>query len=123
MAVKRAVGKRYTEINICQVAKKNPDQLMNVRTSSVYSQIARVGRYPEKTKEREILVGALNNARRSQKFNGSVVITEPKYIPMKAKDVVMCFGNKVDRLWKNSQIRVDLSLNEMGSVGSRRMES
>lgn len=106
LSVKKIDDHNYTKINVYQVAKKNPDQLIDVRTSSVYSQIARVGRQPAKTKERAILVGALNSARKLQKVNGTVVITEPKYIPMKAKDVVICFGDKVERLRKNSQIRV-----------------
>lgn len=112
LSVKKTAKSRGAKINICQMAKKNPDQLVDVRTSSVYSQIARVGRYPAKARERAILVGALTSARKTQKFNGSVVIIEPKYIPMKAKDVVICFGDKVERLWKNSQIKIALSSDE-----------
>lgn len=84
------------------MAEKNPSQLVAVSTSSVYSQIARVGRHPSKSKEMGILIEALNSARTSSKINGKVIIADPKYVPMKAKDVLICFGDKVERLRKNS---------------------
>lgn len=94
------------KVNVGQVAQNNPDQIVDVRTSSVYSQIARTGRCPSKTKETAILVDALNSVRKSKTVNGVVVTIEPDYVPMKAKDVLVCFGNRVDRLRKNSQVKV-----------------
>lgn len=94
LVTRRFDNKDYMKVSICQVAEKNPKQRVDVRTSSVYSQIARTGRNPSKTKERKILVSALKRARKSRIINGEVVITEPKYIPMKAEDVVSCFGEK-----------------------------
>ena len=113
LASKRSENKKYGKINIYQLAMENPEQWLDVRTSSVYSQIARTGRHHSKTKARAILVDALNNASKSSVINGKTVVIEPPYIPMKAKDVLICFGNKVDRLGANSQVRIEVPIAEV----------
>ena len=102
----RTTNSRGIRVNIRQLAAENPDRLVGVRTSSVYSQIARTGRCPSKNDERTILVESLNNARKVKINYGKKVTVEPTYVPMKAKDVLKCFGRKTDRLTANSQIKV-----------------
>lgn len=83
------------------LAEKWPDQIIGVKTNRIYSQIARVGRNPKKKDEIKILISALDNACEYIEVGNRTVRKEPLFIPMKAKDVVFCFGNQVDK-WPNT---------------------
>lgn len=102
--IKRVSRENYKKVNVRQLAKRNPEQIVVVRTSSIYSQIARIGRLSTKRKEQTILADALTSASRTKTVNGNIIKEEPAYVPMKVKDVMMCFGNKIDKLQDNSQV-------------------
>ena len=85
-----------------KVLAQNPDELIGVKTTRVYSQIARMGRAPYKQTERSILIGALEDARVRLTVNGREVKRDPPFVVMKAHDVTKCFGRQLENLPETS---------------------
>lgn len=72
----------------------DPEQIIEIKTSRVYSQIARTGRNPNKATERTLLITALEDAIITTENNGRTIIKYPTHIPMKLNDIKLCFGKQ-----------------------------
>lgn len=92
----------HGEIADIQVISQNPEQLIGVRTSRVYSQIARISRDSRMQSEKAILVTVLEQSRIEITMNGKIVKKDPAFIKMTAHDVKKCFGKQVKKLPKES---------------------
>ena len=80
------------------VLEGDPNQVIGIRSSRVYSQIARTGRNPQKSVEQAILITALNNAILVKAGDGKTSKIDPVYVPMKAKEIRLCFGNRTNEM-------------------------
>ena len=92
--------KSQDKIMISGIAEKNPEQLIGIKTSRVYSQIARVGRAPNQQKKQYMLISALEDARVKIEVDGHTIKKDPKYVPMSAATIEFCFGNRIDKMPK-----------------------
>lgn len=81
-----------------KVIAQNPDSLIGVKTSRVYSQIARMSRDPRKQTERAFLITVLEESSVTTIVNGKTVKKDPPFVAMKAADVNKCFGKQVEKL-------------------------
>lgn len=90
--------KSQDKIMISGIAEKNPEQLIGIKTSRVYSQIARVGRAPNQQKKRNMLISALENARIVITVDGHTIKKDPKYVPMSADMIEYCFGKQIEKM-------------------------
>lgn len=88
------------------IAENNPKQLIGIKTSRVYSQIARMGRNPNKLTERALLISALEDASIKVRVNGRIIKKDPPYVPMKVDDIKLCFGKQFDRLPEASLVQL-----------------
>lgn len=98
--------KPQDKLMITGIAEKNPEQLIGIKTSRVYSQIARVGRTPNQLKKRYLLISALENARIEIEVGGQTVKKDPKYVPMSAAMIEFCFGKQIKKMPKESFVRL-----------------
>lgn len=78
--------------------------MIGVKTNRVYSQIARTGRNPHKNTEHAILISALEHASEVKRINGETVKIYPVYVPMKAKEIQLCFGRRIEQMPDSSFI-------------------
>lgn len=92
-----------------QVISQKPDQLIGVKTSRVYSQIARVSRDSRMQLEKVILVDALEQSRIQVIVNGKTVKKDPPFIKMTAQNVKKCFGKQVEKLPKESFVKLTVN--------------
>jgi len=92
----------YKVIDGNEVIKRtieNPEAMIGVKSSRIYAQIAKTGRHPEQASSKMKLIKVLGDSRKVTKSNGHVtLIREPTYIPMRAKDVQICFGEEIRRM-------------------------
>lgn len=99
------IGLKAIEKNkgvIKKTIENNPEQLIGIKSNRVYSQIARTGRNPHKRVERAILISALEQASEVKGVNGKKVRVNPLYVPMKAKEIQLCFGKRVEQMPESS---------------------
>ena len=99
------VGLKTTHKNrlvIKKAIENNPEQLIGIKSNRVYSQIARTGRSPQKSKERAILISALEQASEVKGVDGKRIRVNPVYVPMKAKEIQLCFGKRVEQMPNSS---------------------
>lgn len=89
---------RSTEQSNLRSMLSNSNELIGVKTSRVYSQIARMGRNPGKQTERAILIDALERAILITTINGRDIKKDPPYITLTAQDVERCFGRQLEKL-------------------------
>lgn len=73
-------------------------QIVTIKTSRVYSQIARMGRQPNKSTEKKVLINALERASTKKEINGRIVSMEPPYVEMKSDEIKLCFERQLDRI-------------------------
>ena len=81
-----------------KIITQEPDSLIGVKTSRVYSQIARMSRDPRKQTERAFLITVLEESSVTTTVNGKTVKKDPPFVAMKAADVNKCFGRQVEKL-------------------------
>ena len=86
---------------------ENPDKLIGVKTTRIYSQIARVGRNPNKQTEKAILVAALERSRVEIVVDGKTVKKDPAFVVMKAHMVGRCFGKQIKILHENALVHIE----------------
>ena len=93
-------SKKYviTLEGIKEAIENNPEQLIGIKSNRVYSQIARTGRNPQKSTEQAILISALEHASEVKRINGETVRINPVYVPMKAKEIQLCFGRRIEQM-------------------------
>ncbi len=103
----RITPKKGEVIEIKAIAENNPEQLVGIKTIRVYSQIARMSRINNKPKEKAMLISALEDARVRINMGGKETKKDPRYIPMKASEVKLCFGSRVDKLHGDSFVYID----------------
>ena len=99
------VGLKTTHKNrlvIKKTIENNPEQLIGIKSNRVYSQIARTGRSPQKSTERAILISALEQASEVKGVDGKSIRVNPVYVPMKAKEIQLCFGKRVEQMPNSS---------------------
>ena len=79
--------------NMLRMAKGLLDesQTVTIKTSRVYNQIARMGRQPNKSTEKKVLINALERASTKKEINGRIVSMEPPYVEMKSYEIKLCF--------------------------------
>ena len=63
-----------------KVIAQNPDSLIGVKTSRVYSQIARMSRDPRKQTERAFLITVLEESSVTTIVNGKTVKKDPPFV-------------------------------------------
>lgn len=80
------------------VLEGDPNQVIGIRSSRVYSQIARTRRNPQKSEEQAILISALTNASSVKESDGKISRIDPVYVPMKAKEIRLCFGKRIKEM-------------------------
>ena len=88
------------------ITDSKPEQVIGIKTSRVFSQIARMGRNPKKRKERALLISSLENASVTVHENGQIIKKYPLYVPMKAYDVMLCFGKQLERMPEASLVQI-----------------
>ena len=93
----KAVACQENKITM-KVINQNPDELIGVKTTRVYSQIARMSRDPQKQTERVFLITVLEESSVKSIVRGRVVKKDPPFITMKAADIKRCFGRQLERL-------------------------
>ena len=104
----RMFGTVLTGEEVLQLCANNPEHIVGVKSSRIYTQIAKSGRTPELRSSRIALTSALADAREIRTSNGQITVgKEPPYVPMKMKDVKTCFGNDISRMPKTSFIALD----------------
>ena len=98
-------GVRHTPYKVIdgdEVIKRSietPEAIIGVKSSRIYARIAKTGRHPEQASSKMKLIKVLGDSRKVTKSNGHVTLTrEPTYIPMRAKDVQICFGEEIRRM-------------------------
>ena len=95
-----------TEITPVQVVSQKPDQLIGVRTSRIYSQIARISCNSHMQSEKAILVDTLEQSKIQVFINGRSVRKDPPFIKMTAQNIKRCFGKQVDKLPRKTFIKL-----------------
>lgn len=93
-------------ITIKTISDFDPNHLIGIKTSRVYSQIARISRHPNKQNEKALLITALESACIKSIVNGKIVKRDPPYVPMTADQIRLCFGRHVDRLPASSFVKL-----------------
>ena len=88
--------------DILAIAESNPERLIGVNTNRVYSQIARMGRNPDKQEAQAILISALEDAIVKIEIDGKTVKKDPPFVPVKAYDLKNCFGKQLKKLSESS---------------------
>ena len=101
----KAVIRPENRITI-KVITQDPDKLIGVKTTRVYSQIARMGRDPRKQTERALLISILEKSSINLKVDGRIIKKDPPFVTMKAADVKRCFGRQVEKLTDTSFFNV-----------------
>lgn len=101
----KAVIRPENRITI-KVITQDPDKLIGVKTTRVYSQIARMGRDPRKQTERALLISVLEKSSINLKVDGRIIKKDPPFVTMKAADVKRCFGRQVEKLADTSFFNV-----------------
>ena len=105
--VKLKTPKRaLNNITIKSISEFDPNHLIGIKTSRVYSQIARISRHPNKQTEKALLISALDRACIKSNVNGKIIKKDPPYGPMTADQIKLCFGGQVDRLPASSFIQL-----------------
>lgn len=89
-----------TDGDMLQMANVLLDEckIVTIKTSRVYSQIARMGRQPNKIIEKMVLINALERASTKMEISGRLVSMDPPYVEMESTDIKRCFGRRVDRI-------------------------
>lgn len=90
-----------------QITEQHPEQIVGIKTSRVYSQIARMSRASNKQAEKAILIAALESARVNVNMGGQTVKLDPQYVPMRVDQVKACFGLRAQKLPYNSFVHID----------------
>lgn len=80
-----------------QAILQDPETLVGVKTTRVYSQIARMSRCPHKQAERALLIAALEGSSIKSTINGKTIKKDPPFVTMKALDVKRCFGHRAGK--------------------------
>lgn len=93
-------------IMIVEIIEKSPDKIIGIKTSIVYSQIARMGREQNKFAERKNLIAALEHAFANKSERRKIITREPEFVPMKASLIEQCFGSHLKRLPEDSWIEI-----------------
>lgn len=99
-------SKKRCTIKIKLIAEQHPEQLIGIKTSRVYSQIAHMSRATNKQAEKALLISALEDARIKVNIDGQKIRKDPPYVPMRADQIKLCFGLRAEKLPYDSFIHI-----------------
>ena len=88
--------------SLITAATHTPDNLIGVKTTRVYSQIARMGRDPRKKAEHTFLINILEDASVQTSTNGKIKKIDPPFVVIKVREATKYFEQRTKDLQGSS---------------------